>query len=336
MLFDPYEFLVLILSLALMRYCELSLRTNGPARAFHLTGLAVAFCMASESFVLANPAEVLPDKKTISPILDAIDQNTPGQSQGYPFGVPRNYAWYRGSHKPPGASSPPSDFTAVTGWGQVYPKAGAPEYTNPDGGIVVANAKTYVHLSGTCEWILIQDQSAHGIAGDHFVSDFKPKPAPPMKLSTQPDGSVAIGFPPVGYNNHFWIIDRGTYPAGSVDGVYVEMDMKINDASMKFVANVGADWWRDASSTFLRNFANNPGAGMSNWVELSTDWSTLRFYSWSTHRLLMNPPPPLAETAPTPRDVRPRATASPCSLPNRRADHPLIVPSLPGETGHAR
>jgi hypothetical protein len=249
-----------------------------------------------------------------SPILDPINQNTPGQSEGYAVGVPRTYAWCSGSYKPPGTSAPPSNFTAVTGWGQVYPKVGAPAYSNPDGSIMVANAKTYVHLNTTREWVLVQDQAAHEISGAHFVSDFKRGLALPMKLSAQPDGSVVIGIPPTGYNDHFWIINRGTYAAGGVDGVYVQMDMRTNDPNMKFVANVGADWWRDATADYVQGFGNNPGAGMSNWVELSTQWSTLRFYSWSTSKLLTDPPPPLAETKPAPVLVRRLASTSPPCL----------------------
>ena len=93
---------------------------------------------------LANQSQASPDDTTITAqILDAIDQNTPGQSAGYPVGVPTSYAWRRGSYKPQCASAPPSDFTAVTGWDAVYPKLGAAAYSNPDGNIVIANAKTY-------------------------------------------------------------------------------------------------------------------------------------------------------------------------------------------------
>jgi hypothetical protein len=331
--FSPYGFLFVsfvLLVLAFAGYfCAWYFRQrpfanspalNRPALLLFLTGAALAF-----DATIGAPARATPlgDEKTIKPPMrEAIKQNTPGQSQGYPVGVPRSFAWYRGSYKPPGASAPPSDFTAVTGWGQVYPKLGAPKYTNPEGSITIANAKTYVHLSATHEWILVQDQSAHGIAGAYFVSDFGPRPAPPLNLSTQPDGSVVIGYPKAGYNNHFWVIDRGTYAAGSVDGVYVQMDMRVSDPNMKFVANIGADWWRDASAVFLRSFVNNPGAGMSNWIELSTDWTTLHFYSWNTARLLTDPPPPLAETKPSPLVVRRRASTSP------HGTHPIVAPSL--------
>jgi hypothetical protein len=316
MLFSSYEFILVFLPLALAGYFGLRLVASKSAILFLLTGAALTFYAVPESPVLADQAEPSPGYKTItSPILDAISQNTPGQSEGYAVGVPRTYAWCSGSYKPPGYNAPPSNFTAVTGWGAIYPKVGAPAYSNPDGSIIVANAKTYVHLTATQDWILVQDQAKYGIAGAHFVSNFSPKAtAVKMRLNTEPDGSVAIGSPPPGYNDHFWLTKRGTYPAGSVDGVYVQMEMRTTDPEMKFVANVGADWWRDATADFMYSFVNNPGAGMSNWVELSTQWSTLRFYSWSTSKLLTDPPPPLAEPKPAPVLVRRLASTSPPCL----------------------
>jgi hypothetical protein len=77
------------------------------------------------------------------------------------------------------------------------------------------------------------------------------------------------------------------------------MDMRVTDPNMTYVANVGADWWRDPAAGYVEGFANNPGAGMSNWVELSAQWSTLRFYSWDTPRLQADPPSPLMEKAPS-------------------------------------
>ena len=229
-----------------------------------------------------------------TPMLDAIFQNTPGQSEGYALGVPKDYAWCSGSYKAAVNGAPPRNFTAVTGKGQVYPKEGARAYSTTDG-ITIANARTYVHLSTTREWVLIQDQATDEITGAHFVADFSPKAVKPMRIKAQPDRSVVIGAPPAGYNDLFWPAKRGTYAAGSVDGVYVQMDMRTNDPNMKFVADVGADWYLDANVGTGRDFANISGAGQSNWVELSTQWSTLRFYSWSTAQLQADPPPPLAD-----------------------------------------
>ena len=225
-----------------------------------------------------------------TPMLDAIFQNTPGQSEGYALGIPKNYAQCSGSYK--AAVKPPLDFTAVTGTGQVYPKEGARAYSTT-AGITIANAKTYIHLSTTREWVLVQDQATDEIAGGYFVADFSPKAAEPMRLGAQPDRGVVIGAPPAGYYALFWLTKRGTYTAGSVDGVYVQMDMRTNDPNMKFVAGAGAAWYRDANVGVGGDLANISGAGQSNWVELSTQWSTLRFYSWSTAQLQADPPPPL-------------------------------------------
>jgi hypothetical protein len=251
---------------------------------------------------------------TVTPMADAILQNTPGQSEGYASGVPEDYEWCAGSYKPAGSSTPPSDFTAVTGKGQVYPEAGTYAYSSPNGSITIANAKTYIHLGTTREWVLVQDQATDGIAGDHFFADYSPSPAKQMRLEAQPDHSVVIGAPPAGYNDHFWPNKRGTYAAGSVDGVYVQLEMRTTAPNMKLVASIGADWWRDADAGVGRDFANTSGAGMSNWVKLSTEWSILRFYSGSTAQLRAEPPPPLAglETKPTIIRRRPAKTSSPC------------------------
>jgi hypothetical protein len=229
--------------------------------------------------------------------------------------VPKTYAWCNGSYKPPENSIPPSDFTAITGWGRVYPKFGAPAYSNSDAKITVANAKTYVHLGTTKEWILVQDQAVDLIVGAQFVADFSGNSGIEMGLNAQPDGSVVIDSPQSGYNDLFWIVKRGTYAAGSVDGVYVQMEMRTSDPNMKLVANVGADWWRDPESEYVQGYTNNRGAGTSNWVELSTQWATLSFYSGSTAQFRSDPPPPLAEAPPVTKRIsttRVANTPSPC------------------------
>jgi hypothetical protein len=248
-----------------------------------------------------DPAMAAPSTAALggdtSPMLEALTQNTPGYSQGFPAGVPRRYSWCGGSYKPADNATPPANFTAVTGWGQVYPKAGGARSANPNAVLLVANAKTYIHLSTTREWIAVQDQADDEIAGAHLVADLAGNQGSEMKVTALPDGTTSLDTPPVGHNTLFWMIKRGAYDAGSVDGVYVQMDMKINDPDVKLVANVGADWWRDPNAGYVHGFNNNRGAGTSNWVELSAKWSTLHFYSGSNAQLLADPPPPLAETA---------------------------------------
>jgi hypothetical protein len=227
---------------------------------------------------------------------DLIKQNTVGQSEGFPVGVPPSYNWYRGWNSG-GQMLPPPDFTAVEGWGQVYQEVGAPDYFNPHASVEVANAKTYVHVKQTSEWLLVQDQSKLRLTGGHFVPDFAGNAAIPMKVIPLSGAHTAFDAPPPGYNNHFWYGSRGTYAAGTVDAVYVQMDMRVSDSDLGLVAMVGADWWRDASAPYLNDHSNNPGIGGTNWVRLSTEWKTLGYYSMSTERFQANPPPALLGSA---------------------------------------
>ncbi len=83
------------------------------------------------------------------------------------------------------------------------------------------------------------------------------------------------------------------------------MDMRVTDPNLNVVANIGADWWRNESAPYVDGFSNNPGAGMSNWVDLTTQWRTLAFYS-SPEQIQADPPPPLAGSSgetPTPPPV---------------------------------
>jgi hypothetical protein len=225
-------------------------------------------------------------------VSDAIRQNTLGQSEGFPAGVPRSYNWYKGWN-PDGLKAPPADFTAITGWGAVYRKAGTPADSNPNATVEVANAKTYVHMKATGQWVLVQDQATYPIAGGHYVTDFAGNAAIPMKVSAGSNGSAVFDAPPSGYNDHFWPSARGTYAPGAVDGVYVQMDVRVTDPNSNLVASVGADWWRDANAPYLQDHSNNPGIGSSNWEKLSTQWRTLGFYSVSTTQFQADPPPPL-------------------------------------------
>lgn len=237
-------------------------------------------------------------------IADVIAQNTAGQSEGHPVGVPSSWDWYAGVYKPAGNSAPPSDFTAVTGWGAVYQEVGEPAYTNPNAKVEVANAKTYVHLK-TGEWVLVQDQSTNQLAGGHFYTDLAGNVAIPMTTSALSNGGIAFSTPPTGYNDHFWSTSRGTYPANMVDAVYVQMDMRVTDPNLNLIAIVGADWWRSPSAPYASDFSNNPAAGTSNWAELSTQWTTLGFYSSTTAQFQADLPPPLVGSSTTDPETKP-------------------------------
>ena len=142
----------------------------------------------------------------------------------------------------------------------------------------------------------------------------KGKDGPHSLVCVRADGSMTMDAPKSGYNDHFWPGARGTYGAGTIDGVFVEAQMKTNDPNANLVANLGADWWRSATAPYVDGFANNPSPGMSDWVKLTTEYQSLYFTSMSAAQLQADPPPGLSSAVvdPTPPVVTtPPVTTSP-------------------------
>jgi len=219
---------------------------------------------------------------------EAINQNTRGHSQGYPKGL----SWDTGVYGTTTLTPAPSGFSAVTGWGVVYPEAGAPVSPNAASAVQIANFKTSVHLTnGT--WVEVQNQGQVGITAFHYVADFSNDQHIPLGEQTLSDGSVSLDAPPAGYNDHFWPTVRGTFTPGTVDGVFVEADMKTSDANANLVAQIGADWWRNSTASYANGFANNPVVGGNNFIKLTTQWQTLYYTSLSPQQLQADPPPGL-------------------------------------------
>ena len=228
---------------------------------------------------------------------EVIAQNTVGGSDGKPAGIPAGWGFYDGTQGV--GAAPPSGFTAVTGWVHVYHKSGVPAYTNTNASIEVANTKTFVRLKATGEWVQVQDQANNSLTGGQFVADFS-GPNLDMRIGAGSNGSTAFGAPSIGYMDHMWPGGRGTFAANTVDAVYVQMDMRATDPNLNLIAQLGADWWRDASAPFYSDFRNNPGIGTNNWTELSSEWKTMGYYSTSTAAFQANPAPGLGSGQTTP------------------------------------
>ncbi|WP_338824897.1 hypothetical protein [Bradyrhizobium septentrionale] len=253
-------------------------------------------------------------------LTDVIYQNTPGNSDGFPLGVPSSYSWYGGSTGHTG-STPPSNFTSVTGWGQVYPKSGATNDSNP-ANVQIANFQTWVHLKGG-GWVLVQDQATDPIAGAQFLADFSGNTNSAWSVTRQADGSAMGAAPLSGYNDHFWPGSRGSYTAGTIDGVYVQADMRTTDPNEHLVADLGADWWLNPTASYVDGFSNNPGAGMSDWVELTTSYQTLYFTSMTSAQLQADLPPPLRGTSAPTTPTQPTTPTSPTTPTT-----PNVAPSV--------
>jgi hypothetical protein len=259
-------------------------------------------CWSPKGFAIdySRPSASSPSPRLVgsspqpTPLSEAIDQNTPGNSEGYPAGL----SWDKGFYGTHTLTPAPSGFSALTGWAVVYREAGAPVSANAPSDTVeiqVDRFKTYVHLT-TGGWIKVQDQAQVGIAGSHYIADFSSETHIPLRKQTLPDGSVSMDAPPAGYNDHFWPTVRGTYTPGTVDGVFVEANMKTNDPDANLVAQIGADWWLNATAPYASGFANNPVVGGNNFIKLTTEWKTLYYTSLSPQQLEADPPDDLLST----------------------------------------
>jgi hypothetical protein len=123
-------------------------------------------------------------------ISELIKQNSLGNSDAFPLGVPHSWSWYQGWNVG-GQLTPPAGFTAVEGWGQVYPEEGASTAANANADVQIANSKTYVHIKQTGQWVLVQDQSKLGMTGGHFNANFAGNAAYAMPGTALTGGGVS-------------------------------------------------------------------------------------------------------------------------------------------------
>ena len=194
-------------------------------------------------------------------IADLIKQNTLGQSEGFPLGVPTSYNWYprlewRGSgnasrklHRRCGLGASLSGSGATSGFKSKCRRSKS-----------LTRRHTFTsRQQANGYWFRISRQP--GLTGGHFATDFSGNAATAMPATALPGGGTIFDAPAAGQNDHFWHGSRGTYAAGTVDAVYVQMDMRVTDPNAHLIGMVGADWWRDASAPFVADHSTNPGAG---------------------------------------------------------------------------
>lgn len=228
----------------------------------------------------------------MSALTDAINQNTRADDTVYRLGIPTDWSLYGGAE--PG-TLPPSGWSAVTAWGQIYPEAGASATINANAQVQIQDLTTYLLLN-TGQWVEVQNQSTDPVAGAEYVATFANNASIPWTASTS-NGVVTANAPANGFVDHFYPELHGTFTPGTVVGVFVEAQMRTTGPSAELVANLGADWYLNSTA----QVPNNTGAADSNWELLTTNWQTLYATNLTAAQLEANPPPGLAaSTTPTP------------------------------------
>jgi hypothetical protein len=218
-----------------------------------------------------------------------------GPHEGQMQGVPTSWSW--GSHPEVDnpVPNPTSRFDWSTAWGQVYPDANATEAAQGSVRVEVKHMEEFVYSASQHKWLRVQ--GTVGVGGAWFVDNWSSSRTPDWR--TEADGGVSVSMPTDGEFFHFWPSSgRGQLPIAPSDvaAVYTTYQARLigtNAANAKFLANVGADWWVNATSPnngVTGPTGNNEQVGEGRFMYLSSNWSAIDFYSGGTYGPAAYPP----------------------------------------------
>ncbi len=225
-----------------------------------------------------------------------IEYSMAGPHEGQMQGVPTSWSW--GSHPEvddaiPGGGN--GRFPYMTAWGQVYPDANATEPAQGSVRVEVKNMEAYVFSKSRHAWVRVQGTVQVG--GAWFVDSWASSRTPDWR--TEADGGVSVSMPTDGEFFHFWpSAGRGQLPIAQSDvgGVYTTYQARLIGAAAgtaRLLANVGGDWWVDASSPNNGGTGpngNNDQIGEGRFMYLSPNWSAIDFYTGGVYGPSAYPP----------------------------------------------
>ncbi len=203
---------------------------------------------------------------TAAPVdsLDRILYSMSGPHEGAPHGVPTSFSWATGPSL--GAVTPPAGMSAITSWGQIYADTTNVHPANVR--VELRNMETYVWSNSGTPGRAYKAQPASTAPTSSRTSPATP-PCPPTS-ATSLTAAFSTGMVS-GYNFHFWPTgSRGNLsnPA-DIGGVFTTLQARLilddpngptTAGQARYLANTGADWWRDLSAPY-GDGTNNPGVG---------------------------------------------------------------------------
>lgn len=206
-----------------------------------------------------------------------------GPHEAKPYGVPNSYRWQARPFVQAG-SHPPAGFRAITGWGQIF-RASGTDPVNLD--VSIRNLRTYILLpSGKLELI----QSSSSLDGAQFNPDYRNNANTPADIRSDADGDTSVSTNPFAAF-HFWPSSgRVTFEPGTVRGVVVAVEAKINtkhgqtvaDVNHRLILSVGADYWVAPDSRW-DNYTTNIGVAMGRFSYLGTEWKCFTMTTITDH-----------------------------------------------------
>jgi hypothetical protein len=229
-------------------------------------------CTCSPSPVpTCTPAPVTPTP-TAAPTNapSVIAQNTRSLNSVFPYGVPSSFGFQGGAVQE--NAGPPSGYTSGTGWIVIAPAS--TNASNPTAAHVTLRLQTFAHLK-TETWTLLTDTNSVGWGGLLYAASNYAAVGGYTTISNGPP--IVVAGPAAGQIEHLYSASRVGFTAGSVDGIYVVLTGS-SSGGTPIVVQTGADWYLYANQPQPGN-PMPPGAGLSNWMQLTATPSQLRYLS---------------------------------------------------------
>jgi hypothetical protein len=191
----------------------------------------------------------------------------------------------------------PRNFTAIEGWGQLYP---SDRVGRVDGAAVeFKNFKVYILDSIDGTWNLIQ--SSTGVDGAAYREDFAHDDHIKVPTYKAADGGTIAALVD-GRNFHFWpTTGRKPIMPDHIGGVFVTLMARLvpDPASPSpgdqwrdphYVLSIGADYWLNSGAKW-DNLKTNDDVGIGRFKMVRPCWSVFNMTTVSPDVLKTNPPP---------------------------------------------
>lgn len=230
--------------------------------------------------------------------INQFGYRSPVQHEMYPQGLPTAYSWYYGgeSYMGEAARVPGDQWAAMTGFHVVYPRAvsaGGAGMPSVACNIFIRDYIYWAHLK-TGGWVLVQQVPPSIVQTGRFDGPQTGNQAYGLNPVNMGGGEFREPSPPLDFCNHGWPSARGSYAAGSIDGMFGYFRMRIDNAAGNYLASSGIDLWVSTDAPFPQN----TGYNLSAWKIVTTNFQYFTSTSMSEAALRADPPPPLVNGIP--------------------------------------
>jgi hypothetical protein len=229
-------------------------------------------------------------------LAERIAADMEGGHEERPHGLPDSSGWADGPRVNMGDECP-GGWNSMIPWGQIYvPVSGNPA-TNTR--VHVKDLRTLYLSKSDGRWHVWQ--SSTDVKGAMYREDFAgdQSRSGPQYVRDEPGGGQSA-VPGGGYNFHFWTPDRGSVDCGDIAGVVSTMKVRLvvddpakpdDRRSARFMASVGADYWRNDTAQWAADWSNNGDIGIGKLRFVGTAFESVYMTTMTKAQLADHPPP---------------------------------------------